>query len=152
MVVSGQDGNTCPGLPIPDPDSLIIRGRDDPGVFSVEEDSSDIVEICNQYHPHLPENRLTAGQGKKTFPLLVIPYFDLVIITTRTEDRLCWVETDSSNRSCWSACALHEEISLAHHRAHRIYPLEFPFGSSIIELYHYVRKQLGGVALGLSLA
>ena len=52
MVVSGQDGNTCPRLPIPDPDSLIIRGRDDPGVFSVEEDSSDIVEICHQYHPN----------------------------------------------------------------------------------------------------
>jgi hypothetical protein len=52
MVVSGQDGNTSPRLPIPNPDSLIIRGRDDPGVLSVKEDSSDIVEIWNQYHPH----------------------------------------------------------------------------------------------------
>ena len=51
MVMSSQDGNTCPRLPIPDPDCLIIRGRDDPGVFSVEEDSANIVEIWNQHHP-----------------------------------------------------------------------------------------------------
>lgn len=48
MVVSGQDGDTCPRLPIPDPDSLIIRSRDDPRVLSMEKDGSDIVEIYHQ--------------------------------------------------------------------------------------------------------
>lgn len=47
MVVSGQDGDTCPRLPIPNPDGLIIRSRDDPRVFSMEKDGSDIVEICH---------------------------------------------------------------------------------------------------------
>jgi hypothetical protein len=36
--------------------------------------------------------------------------------------------------------------SEAYHRAHHIYPQVFPSGSSIAELYHYVTKQLGGVA------
>jgi hypothetical protein len=98
--MSCQDSNTRPRLPIPNPDSLIIRGRDDPGVLSVEEDSSDVVEICNQHCPDPADSKLTASQGEKTFPLLVVPYFDLVIISTRTKDRLCRVETDSSNRSC----------------------------------------------------
>jgi hypothetical protein len=38
---------------------------------------------------------------------------------------------------------------LAYHHARHIYPLGFPSGSSKAELYHYVTKQLGGVALGL---
>lgn len=61
--MSSQDGNTRPRLPIPDPDSLIIRGRDDPGVFSVKEDSSDVVEICNQYQ-YDTERIGTHGQSR----------------------------------------------------------------------------------------
>lgn len=45
VVVSRQNGNTRPRLPVPDPDSLIVRSRDDPRVLSMEEDRSDIVEI-----------------------------------------------------------------------------------------------------------
>jgi hypothetical protein len=64
MVVSGQDGDTSPRLPIPNPDSLIIRSRDDPRVLSVEKDSSNIVEICHQLHITQPEKRLTTSQGE----------------------------------------------------------------------------------------
>jgi hypothetical protein len=45
VVVPCQDGNTCPRLPVPNPNGLIIRRRNDPWILSVKEDSSDIVEI-----------------------------------------------------------------------------------------------------------
>jgi hypothetical protein len=81
--MSSQDGNTCPRLPIPDPDSLIIRRRDDPRVFSMEKDSPDIVEIWHQSLYRQADGRLlTPSQCKQTFPLLVIPYFDLVVVSS----------------------------------------------------------------------
>lgn len=51
-----------------------------------------------QHHP--PVNRievLTACEGEQAFALLVIPDLDLVIISTRAEDGLGWVERDTSN-------------------------------------------------------
>jgi hypothetical protein len=52
VVVPCQDGDTCPRLPIPNPNGLIIRRRDDPRVLSVEEHCSDIVEIYMSALPH----------------------------------------------------------------------------------------------------
>jgi hypothetical protein len=54
MVVSSKNSNTRSTLPIPYSDSLIIRSRDDPGVFPMEEDSPNIIEICaNEISIHL---------------------------------------------------------------------------------------------------
>lgn len=39
---------------------------------------------------------LTSSQSEEAFPLLVVPDFDLVVITSRNKDRLGWVETDTS--------------------------------------------------------
>lgn len=47
VVVPGKDGDTSSRLPVPNPDSLVVGGRDDPRVFPMEENSSDIVQI---YH------------------------------------------------------------------------------------------------------
>lgn len=38
-------------------------------------------------------------QCEKTSSCLVGPDFDLVVVTTRDEERLCFVEVDASNRS-----------------------------------------------------
>ena len=45
MIVTGEDGDTLPRLPIPDSDSLIVRGGEDPGVFVVKVDGTDVVEM-----------------------------------------------------------------------------------------------------------
>jgi hypothetical protein len=36
MVVAGEYGNTSPGLPVPDPDGLVIGARHNPRVLIVE--------------------------------------------------------------------------------------------------------------------
>ena len=48
MVVTGQDGDAAPVLPVPDPDGLVVARRDDPGLFRVEVDGSDIVQVTVQ--------------------------------------------------------------------------------------------------------
>ena len=67
MVVTGQHGDACPRLPIPDPDSLIITGADNPRVFMVKLDSSDVVQMPNK--------------GEQASMRFVVPHLDLVVIT-----------------------------------------------------------------------
>ena len=102
VVVSGEDGDTRPRLPIPDPDRLIVRRRDDPRVFSVEEHRSDIVEIFIRSPSARPFPcciRLTAGQGEEAFPLFVVPHLDLVVVPSRAKDGLSGVEADAPDRT-----------------------------------------------------
>lgn len=55
VVVTGKDSNTSPRLPVPNSDSLVVGGRDDPRVFAMEENGSDIVEIYHSSTSH-PQN------------------------------------------------------------------------------------------------
>lgn len=54
-------------------------------------------------------------QRKKTSPSLIRPHLDLVIISSRHEEGLCFMEVDSSNRSI----VLFESVN---QRAHAIVP------------------------------
>lgn len=45
VVVARQYGDTLPTLPVPDPNGLIIRSREDPRVLVVEVDGADVVEV-----------------------------------------------------------------------------------------------------------
>ena len=100
MVVSGENGDTRPRLPVPDSYGLVIRRRDDPWVFSMKVDCPNVIKICVIHIQHKPLElrivRPTPGESEQAFPLLVIPDFDLVIISSRAEYGLCRVETDTS--------------------------------------------------------
>ena len=74
MVVAGQDRYACPRLPVPDADGLVIAGADNPGVLIVKLYSSDVVQV--------------AQQCEQTSPELVVPNFDLVVVSTRDKQRL----------------------------------------------------------------
>lgn len=105
VVVSSQDGDARPRLPVPNSDGLIVRCGDDPWVFTVEEDSPNVVQICERSMSRAATGEYqatghTASQGEQAFPLLVVPDFDLVVVSTRTEDRLRGMKADSTNRSC----------------------------------------------------
>ena len=54
-----QDADACPALPVPDPDGLVVAGRDHPGILLVELHSPDVVQV--------------AQQGEETSPQLVVP-------------------------------------------------------------------------------
>jgi hypothetical protein len=117
VVVTSQDCDTSPRLPIPNPDSLIIRSRDNPGVLAMEEDSSDVVEIYQASAPaslfshtgpssttvNRKTHPLTASQGEQAFPLLVVPNFDLVVVSSRTEYWLSRMKADTSDGTWISA-------------------------------------------------
>lgn len=69
VVVTSEDGNASTTLPVPDSNRLIIRGRQDPRLLVMEVDCSNIVEM--------------AIEGVVASPRLVVPDFDLVIVTSR---------------------------------------------------------------------
>lgn len=54
-----QHADTCPALPVPDPDGLVITGGDHPGVFLVELHCPDVVQVPKE--------------GEQTSSELVIP-------------------------------------------------------------------------------
>ena len=72
-------------LPIPDPYGLVIRAGQYPWQFMVKEDCAYIVQV--------------AIEGKETSPALVRPDLDFVIIPTRDEEGLSFVEVNASNRT-----------------------------------------------------
>lgn len=72
-------------LPVPYPDGLVIRRRQDPWQLMVEEYGPDIVQV--------------AVQREQTSPSLVRPDLDLVVVTARDEEGLGVVEVDSSDRT-----------------------------------------------------
>lgn len=101
MVVTGHSTNERSVLPIPYSDCLVIRARQDPGQFMVEEDCSDIVQV--------------AIEREDTAASLVRPDLDLVIITARYEEWLCFVEINASDR----AIMLFKSVD---QRAHAVVP------------------------------
>ena len=48
VIVPRQDGDARPSLPIPYPYRLIVRSGDDPGIFTVEEDGPDVVQVYSE--------------------------------------------------------------------------------------------------------
>lgn len=83
VVVTCKDGDASSRLPVPYTYGLIIRGTENPRVLVMELNSSDVIQM--------PEKVEQAPSG------LVVPYFDLVVISTRDEKRLCGMERDSAN-------------------------------------------------------
>lgn len=71
-------------LPVPDSNGLIIGGGQNPRKLVVEEDGSHVVEM--------------AVECEEASPSLIRPDFDLVIVTTRYKERLCFVEVDAADR------------------------------------------------------
>ena len=59
MVVTGEDGDALARLPVPDSDGLIVGGGEDPGMFVVEVDGTDVVEMAVKGEETAP--RLVAG-------------------------------------------------------------------------------------------
>lgn len=45
MIVSSQNGNASPGLPVPYSDGLVVTGTNNPWVFIVELDSTDVIKV-----------------------------------------------------------------------------------------------------------
>ena len=54
-----QHADTCPALPVPDPDGLVITRGDHPGVFLVELHCPDVVQVPKE--------------GEQTSSELVVP-------------------------------------------------------------------------------
>lgn len=100
VIVTGQDRNTSPALPIPYSDGLVIGSRKNPRVLVVEEDRSDIVKMAlqgglrktiddrNDTSCQIPTpaehlwHRLTYIQCEQTAPSFVIPNLDFVVVTS----------------------------------------------------------------------
>ncbi len=121
---SRQDRDTRPRLPIPNPDGLIIRSRQNPRILSMKETCSNVIKICINHDAAqsvtqanaeykldirsgiisvpgtIPFMSLTSGQSEQAFSLFIVPNLDLVVITTRDEDRLRGMEIDGSNGTC----------------------------------------------------
>ena len=85
MIVAGQHRDAVSALPVPDADCLVVAGGQDPWVLVVKHCSSDIVEMSQK--------------SEDAAPLLVVPYFDLVVITTTDEKWLDFVEVNSPHRA-----------------------------------------------------
>ena len=82
--VASQDGNIASILPVPDPDSLVIRGTADPGKFMVKLYCSHIINM--------------PGKGEETFLLFIVPHSHFVVIPSTGEQRLGKVEINASDR------------------------------------------------------
>lgn len=82
MGVPRNESDAITGLPVPYPNSLIIGARQDPWIFVVKEDSPNVVQV--------------PGEGEKALPRFVIPDPDLVVVTSRNEERLRVVEVYST--------------------------------------------------------
>jgi hypothetical protein len=59
----------------------------------VEKDGANVVQVT--------------VERKETAPLLVVPHFDLVVVSTRYKNRLGWMKGDTAYGACWGwlACA-----------------------------------------------
>ena len=82
MIVAGQNANTTSWLPIPNSNGLIVWGRQNPRILTMEFNGSDVVKMASE-------------REQATF-LFVIPNFDFVIVSTRNEQRLWPMETNAS--------------------------------------------------------
>lgn len=83
VVMTGQDSDTVTRLPVPDTDGLIVGTTEDPWVFVVEVDSTNVIQVSC-------ECELTATR-------LVVPDFDLVVISCGYEQRLRRMKSNTTN-------------------------------------------------------
>ena len=74
VVVAGEDADALSALPVPDPHGLIIRGGQDPWILVMEHCRPDVVKMTQQ--------------GEDAASLLVIPHFDLIVISSRDKESL----------------------------------------------------------------
>lgn len=84
VLVASQDGDYVAILPVPDPDCLVIRCREDPGQVVVELNSPNVIKMPSQH--------------EKTLLHLVVPHSHFVIVSSTHEQRLGLVESDASHR------------------------------------------------------
>lgn len=82
VIVTSQNTDACPALPVPDPYGLIVGRGNYPRVLVVEHSGSDVIQM--------------AQQGENATFLLVVPYLDFVIVSARHEQGLLVVETYSA--------------------------------------------------------
>lgn len=101
VIVSRENADASTALPVPDPDSLIVRGAEDPRILVMEDRRPDVVEM--------PEKREYASS------LLVIPDLDLVVVTAGNEQRLLIVEAYAAN---WTIVL----VEFVQQRAHPVVP------------------------------
>lgn len=83
--MASKDGNHASSLPIPDTDGLIITRGADPGKFTVELDSTNVVKMTIE--------------SELALLSLIVPDLNLMIVTTRNEHRLGLMEADTTNRT-----------------------------------------------------
>ena len=81
--VTSEDGNALSRLPVPNADRMIVRSGDNPGIFAVKLDRPNVVQVI--------------AQSEQATALLIVPNLDLIVITTRHEQRLIGMESDASN-------------------------------------------------------
>lgn len=83
MIMARQNGNAVTTLPVPDANRLVVRGANYPGIFMVEEDGANIIQV--------------AVQCEEAATRFVIPDFDLVIVAAAHEKGLRCVEGDATD-------------------------------------------------------
>ena len=85
VVVSGEDGDTTPGLPVPDTDGLIVGTTNDPWILVVEKHCAHIIQVSS-------ESELASTS-------LVVPHLDLVVVSCRHKQRLRGMESNTADRT-----------------------------------------------------
>jgi hypothetical protein len=88
VVVASKDIQTLSGLPVPDTNGLIVRCRQNPGIFVMKLHRADVVQMTHQI-----EQATSHG---------VIPNFNLVVVATRHKQWLSRMKIDATNRACVS--------------------------------------------------
>ena len=83
--VTGEDGETGAGLPVPYAEGLVVRGREDPWELVVKKDGANVVEV--------------SVEGKETFLEFPVPYFNFVVVAARDKEGLGGMEVDASDRA-----------------------------------------------------
>ena len=83
--MTGQDCDLTPVLPVPDADSLIVAGGDNPGQVVMELHSADVVNVT--------------VECEHTLFGLVAPNLNQVVVTSGNKHRLGFVEVYTTYRT-----------------------------------------------------
>jgi hypothetical protein len=88
VIVTGQDTQARSLVKVPETKGLIVTSRQDPRKLrrvGMKLDGANIIQMTQE--------------GKETTAQFVIPYFDLVVITTGYNERICQVKVDATDGS-----------------------------------------------------
>ena len=101
ILLTGEDRDGGPRLPVPDPQRLVVARAQDPGAGPVELDGADVVEVAEEREQAAAE--------------LVRPDFDAVVVASGCEERLRGVKVDAADGAIVLVKAVDE-------RAHAVIP------------------------------